>query len=276
MKIRFFILILISYTNSFASKAEELEAVHFAYANYLGNGIYKTTDQDASLISMPFSYELGSIGKTSYGLRLPLSLGFFDFQFSDITNLDLPDEVGTATFTPGVAIHYQYNLDWTIETYIDAGYGRNLTTNRGVKIHSAGVSALYSFDYKKYDSVWATRLYYAHYSGNGYQVKDTYAALQTGVDVGLPQRYKILDYSFQPRLFATAFWYFSEVDFISLRERKLDEEANVSLSNSIEFGITLKFAKTIGYSWAGIDRIGLSYRFSENFNAVRLLFSLPI
>ncbi len=257
-------------------KAEDIEPVHYAYANYLGSGIYQTTGQNASLISMPFSYELGHEGNTTYGLRLPVSVGFFDFELADLPNLDLPDSVGTVTFTPGIAFNYQYNKDWFIESYIDLGYGRNLTTNKGVSIHSSGVSTLYHFDIKNYDAIWANRLYYARYDGNGYDAKDSYAAIQLGIDMGLPLQYQVLGYSFQPRIFATAFWYFSEVDFLTPRTRSFDEEDNVTLTNSVEFGFTLKFAKTIGYSWAGIERLGLSYRYSKNFSAFRLLFSFPI
>lgn len=276
MKYRLLTFLLLIISTTPPVNANELEPVHYAYANYLGSGIYRTTGQNASLISMPFSYELGHEGKTSYGLRLPVSIGFFDFDFADIPNLDLPDEVGTITFTPGLAFNYQYSKNWLVESYIDVGYGRNLTTNRGVNVHSYGVSALYNFELKNYDSIWANRIYYASYDGNGYDAKDSYAAVQMGIDIGMPLQYKVFGYQFQPRVFATAFWYFSEVDFLTPRTQSFEEEKNVTLTNSLEFGFTMKFAKTIGYSWAGIDRLGLSYRYSKNFSAFRLLFSFPI
>jgi hypothetical protein len=76
--------------------------------------------------------------------------------------------------------------------------------------------------------------------------------------------------------FTMPFWYFSEVDFLTARTKSLDEEKNVTLTNSVEFGFTLHFTETIGYSWAGIERLGLSYRYSKDFSAFRLLFSFPI
>ncbi|TYK66199.1 hypothetical protein [Colwellia echini] len=280
MKPRLINLILlvnsVIYFNTTAVNAEELEPVHYAYANYLGSGIYKTTGQNATLFSLPFSFELGKKGKMTYELRLPISLGFFDFTFSDIPNLDLPDSVGTLTISPGIGFKYQYTDNWVIESYVDGGYGLNLTTDEGVSIHSSGVSTLYYFNVKEYDSIWVNRLYYARYDGNGYEAYDTYAALQTGLDTGLPLQYQVLGYKFQPRLFATAFWYFSEVDFLTPRSLGSEGEEHVTLSNSFEFGFTLKFTETVGYSWAGIERLGLSYRFSENFSAFRLLFSFPI
>jgi len=258
------------------AETDPIEPVHYAYANYLGSGIYRTTGQNASLVNLPFSYEIAQKDKTTYDLRLPLSLGFFDFELADIPELDLPDGVGTFTFTPGIEFRYQYNEDWLIESYIDLGYARNLTTDRGVTVHSAGVSALYSFNYQDYDSIWASRIYYASYSGNGYDAKDSYAAVHFGIDTGLPLQYQIFGYQFQPRVFATAFWYFSEVDFIVPLTQGVDENKNISLTNSVEAGFTLKFSKTIGYSWAGIERIGLSYRYSKELSAFRLLFSFPI
>jgi len=276
MKFRLFAFIFLILTLISSVNAAEIEPVHYAYANYLGSGIYRTTGQNASLISMPFSYELGQKDKTTYGLRLPVSVGFFDFELADLPDLELPDEVGTITFTPGLAFSYQYSTNWVVESYVDVGYGRNLTTNKGVTVTSAGVSALNYFDFKGYDSIWANRVYYANYDGNGYDASDSYAAVQIGVDTGLPLHYKVFGYQFQPRLFATAFWYFSEVDFLMPRINSFEEEKNVTLTNSLEFGFTMKFEKTIGYSWAGIERLGLSYRFSKKFSAFRLLFSFPI
>ncbi|MCP4321742.1 MAG: hypothetical protein GY787_07800, partial [Alteromonadales bacterium] len=160
-------MLLLVFPSILPVNAEGIEPVHYAYANYLGSGIYRTTGQNASLISLPFSYELTKEGETTYGLRLPVSFGFFDFELADLPNLDLPDEVGTITFTPGLAFSHQYNENWVIESYVDAGYGRNLTTGKGVVVSSAGVSALYHFELNRFDSIWANRVYYANYDGNG-------------------------------------------------------------------------------------------------------------
>jgi hypothetical protein len=260
----------------FSVEAEEIEPVHYAYANYLGSGVYRTSNQDASLLSMPFSFEVGTNGQTSYGVRLPVSVGFFDFEFADIPELELPSSVGTLTFTPGVEFKYQHSKQLRIDSYVDFGYARNFTTDRAVSVYSTGVSALYDFTIGHYDSILANRIYYAAYSGNGYEAEDSYAALQIGIDTGFPLHYEIAGIKFQPRVFATAFWYFSEVDFVNFKAQSLDDEKNITLTNSFEAGFTLKFSETLGYSWAGIDRLGLSYRYSKNISVFRLLFSFPI
>lgn len=101
--------------------------------------------------------------------------------------------------------------------------------------------------------------------------------MQIGLEIGLPYKYQLLGYTYQPKAFVSAFWYFSEVNFtLPINSIKNAENNKVTLSNSFELGMTMKFEKNLGYSWGGIDTIGLSYRFSENINAVRLLFSFPI
>lgn len=268
---------LFSYPSSFVSAVEnDIEPVHYAYSNYLGSGIYRTSGQNVTLINLPFSYEIGQEGQTTYGLRLPVSLGFFDFSFDDVPDLDFPSSVGTFTFTPGIEFAYRVNENFVLETYIDVGYAKNLTTDRDVIVHSAGLSSLYYFDVKSYDSIWSSRIYYAGYNGHSYNASDLYAAIQIGIDTGLPVHYKFLGIRFQPRIFASVFWYFNEVDFELPAKTFSEKEREVTLTNSAEIGITLKLDETIGYSWAGIDRIGISYRYSKNINVIRLLFSFPI
>lgn len=285
MTIQRYIVIFYLFTISAFTpvKAEQvvIEPVHYAYANYLGSGIYKTSGQNVTLVNLPFSYEMGKEGQTTYSLRLPVSFGFFDFAIEDIPEFELPSEVGTFTFTPGIELKYQFTDKLVLETYLDMGYAKNLTTHKDVTVYSSGLSALYHFKIKKqFDAIWANRIYYAGYDGHNYDAEDAYAALQMGIDVGLPLRYKILGYKFQPRVFSNAFWYFNPVDIteppVNRAAAENDETKHITLTNSVELGFSLKFDKGIGYSWASIDTLGLSYRYSKDISAFRLLFSFPI
>jgi hypothetical protein len=274
-----FYLLTCSALNQVKAEGLVIEPVHYAYANYLGSGIYKTSGQNVTLVNLPFSYEVGKQGQTTYSLRLPVSFGFFDFAIEDIPELELPSEVGTFTFTPGIEFKYQVTQKLVLETYLDMGYAKNFTTKKDVTVYSTGLSALYYFKIQKeYDAIWANRIYYAGYDGHSYAAKDAYAALQMGIDVGLPLRYQVLGYKFQPRFFSNAFWYFNPVDITEppVSRAAAEEKKHITLTNSVELGFTLKFDKDIGYSWASIDTLGLSYRYSKDISAFRLLFSFPI
>lgn len=274
----FFFSIITSIYSPIIRATDDIEPVHYAFSNYLGSGIYRTSDQSVTLANLPFSYDLGKKNKLTYGVRLPVSLGFFDYDFQDIPELEFPDQVGTLTFTPGLSINYQMTPEWLIETYIDIGFARNFTTDKNVAVQSAGVSALYSFPVDECDAVWANRTYVASYNGITHSASDSYGALQSGIDLGLPVSFNFANRQFQPRIFASAFWYFSEVEFFSPGTKSADDDVpkNISLQNSYEIGMSLKVNKGIGYSWASFDTIGIGYRFTKEFNAVRLLFSMPI
>jgi hypothetical protein len=269
--------------------SETIEPVHYAYANYLGSGIYRASEKDITLINLPIIFDIGEEKDLKYRLRLPVSFGFYGFSYNNIPDLELPDSVGSVTFTPGIQIDYQLDDNLVLESYFDLGFARNFTTGNDVLVNSAGISSLYSFIRRQYDSIIAARLYYAAYRSFDNDQRDAYAAFQLGIDTGYNKKFKIFERVFQPRVFATAYWYFSEVDFLFLNKGEpygsniysLDDVAEtsgdgVTLSNSFEVGVTMKFDKDIGYSWASINTIGLSYRFSGDYSAMRLLFTFPI
>lgn len=276
-----FLITMLLFSASAVSNAKDndFEPVHYAFANYLGNGIYTTANQKVTLINLPFSYQLKPEGKLQYHLRLPVSLGFFNFSFDDIPELEFPDKIGTLTFTPGIGVDYQLNDDWSIGGYFDVGVARNCTTDRSVVVNSFGLSTQYDFKFKSLDAMWVNRVYTASYDGISHNASDGYSALQTGVDFGLPVTYTLLERRFQPRFYAAAFWYFNDIDFF--RDKDLSIQAQneidqVSLTDSYEVGVRLKFEKVIGWSGAGVKTIGLGYRFTKDFSAIRFLFSMPI
>lgn len=263
-----------------ANEDPELEPVHYAFANYLGSGIYRTSNQKVTLINLPFSYDFESKGKFEYSLRLPVSIGFFNFDFSDIPDFKLPDRIGTLTFTPGINIGYHLTEDIFIEGYADIGVARNTTTEQDVSVSSFGFSASYFFDVDDYDAMWINRVYTANYNGINNDAYDSYSALQTGLDVGLPSSIDVLGYSLQPRFFASAFWYFNDLDLFAGHNSRTKVEHNsnyqVSLTDSYEVGVRFKFNKVVGWQGAGITTLGVGYRFTQDFSAIRLLFSTPI
>ncbi|WP_286218372.1 hypothetical protein [Thalassotalea agarivorans] len=264
-------------------KGEEVRSVHYAFANYLGGGFYTTGgEQQANIFNMPFSFDVKDEGKNTYGIRLPVSVGFFNFSLVDLPDLDLPDEIGTLSFTPGIFLRHQLEQDFALEFYLDFGFAANLTTNENVLVHSAGVSAISDYRIDDYDLILANRLYYAAYEGKFDADQDAYAAYQLGLDVGIPHWYALGNNYFQPRFFVSAHWYFKEVNFYEpvndmQRFGSLDFQlGEISINSRFEAGITFKFRENLMYDWMGWDRIGISYQYADNISAIRLLFSMPI
>ena len=242
----------------------------YAFGSYLGTGVYRAAEQNATVVSIPLSFDFLKDESSQTWLRLPLSFGFFDYLAKDITDGELPSSVGTMTMTPGIEHHWRATENTRMEAYLDVGFGTNFDTDANVAILASGVSSLYDFSLAGEDSVWVSRLRFAGYSERVGKLTDQFAVLQSGVDIGLSPRWQWLNIQMQPRVFAVGYWYFNELDISQ------DAENETIVSGSYEIGATLAFSKPLGGELLGIDRIGISYRTGDGLNIWRLLFSFPI
>lgn len=242
----------------------------YAFGSYLGTGVYRAAEQNATVVSIPLTFDLQKEKDSRTWLRIPLSFGFFDYLARDLTEGELPSSVGTMTVTPGVEHHWQGSENTRMEAYFDLGFGTNFDTNDNVAIFASGVSSLYDFTFAGEESVWVSRLHFAGYSERIGTLTDQFAVLQSGVDIGLSPRWQWWNIQVQPRFFAIGYWYFNELNFSS------NAEEDTLVSGSYEVGATLAFSKPLGGDLLGVDRIGLSYRTGDGLNIWRLVFSFPI
>ncbi|QFU22123.1 hypothetical protein FM038_008140 [Shewanella eurypsychrophilus] len=265
------LIFLVSFFISITVSAEE-DFTHYAFANYLGSGIYKTSGQNATVVNIPISFDIRNDDTSSLILRTPVSLGFFNFTWSDLPEGEFPDNVGTMTVTPGIEYRVNTSDDHEFQAYIDLGYGNNFTSGTNVAIYSAGVSSLLDLQLRQSDPVWVNRLFFAGYSSFDGKQNETYSALQSGVDIGtdIYWRWDWLGVDVEPRFFAAGYWYFDKLRFAT----PFGED--VLVSHSLEIGATLAFSKPILWEWMGIDRLGLSVRAGDGVQAWRLIFEFPI
>ncbi|WP_297895012.1 hypothetical protein [Shewanella sp.] len=242
----------------------------YAFGSYLGTGVYRAAEQNATVVSIPLTFDLQKDKDSRTWLRIPLSFGFFDYLARDLTEGELPSSVGTMTVTPGVEHHWQGSENTRMEAYFDLGFGTNFDTSDNVAIFASGVSSLYDFTFAGEESVWVSRLHFAGYSERIGTLTDQFAVLQSGVDIGLSPRWQWWNIQVQPRIFAIGYWYFNELNFSS------NAEEDTLVSGSYEIGATLAFSKPLGGDLLGVDRIGLSYRTGDGLDIWRLVFSFPI
>lgn len=232
----------------------ETDYSHYAFANYLGSGVYQTSGQNATVVNIPLSFELQRSETESLVLRTPISLGFFNFTWSDIPDGDFPDSVGTATFTPGIEYRVKTTDTHEFQTYADLGFGTNTTNGNDVIIYSAGMSSLLDFELRETDPVWVNRIFFAGYNSLDDAQSETYSAIQSGVDIGTNYHFQVADVGIEPRFFVAGYWYFDKLRFVT------PFEEDVLVTNSLEAGITLAFSKPIGWDLFNMSRFGISYR----------------
>ena len=248
----------------------EVEYSHYAFANYLGSGIYRTSGQNATVANIPISFDLKRSEDESLVLNTPVSMGFFNFTWSDLPEGDFPSNVGTLTITPGIEYRVKTSETHEFQTYADLGFGTNFTNSNDVLIYSAGMSSLLDFELGNTSPVWVNRLFFAGYSTLNDNSSETYSSVQSGVDIGTNLYFQMKGIEIEPRFFVAGYWYFDRLKFTT------PFEEDVLVSNSYEVGMTFAFSKPVGWDLINIERFGLSYRKGDGIEVWRLIFEFPI
>jgi len=247
----------------------EDDPANYAFSNYIGNGIYSAADQDVTVFNMPFEYTPTQNSETPYTIRLPVSLGFYNFDFDDLGSGDLPDSMATVSFVPGIEWNLSINEKLRFIPYIDVGWGKNSTTGNDVIIYSSGVSSIYQYG-ENQQHLWVNRIFYAGYRGLSSDVKDGFASIQSGVDWRVPWSFSLMGRPSFVSTYALGQWYFNNLEFIQ------PEVQTVTVRNAVEVGVTLGLEKPIDFTLFDLDRIGIGYRYSNKVKVWRLTFNMPL
>lgn len=249
---------------------EHREPANYAFANYTGSGLYRASGQEVTVFNIPFSYQPKDQKSTTLiRWRLPVSIGFYNFDFDEVGNGNLPDEAGTISFTPGIEWEVPITETLTFVPYMDLGVGHNFTSDENVLIYSAGVSSHYQFGSNN-QHLWVNRVLYAGYKGLSVEVKDGYATLQTGVDLRVPFDFSILGHESYITVYGLAQWHFINLEFI------VPEQQSTVVENSFEVGMTLGAVKPLDFKLFNLERVGLGYRTGGGLKVWRVTFELPI
>src|SRR5690606_4679943 len=78
------------------------DLLNWYYAATFGTGFYTSGDRTVTVLQMPFSHSLRAPGEGTSGLRLklPVTLGVYDYDFDSVLAGDLPGSLSTLSFLP--------------------------------------------------------------------------------------------------------------------------------------------------------------------------------
>lgn len=262
---------LLSYP-TLATEVDDESYVHYAFSNYIGSGLYRTSGQNATVVNIPISFQLQEDENSSLHFRAPLSFGFFNFSWTDLPEGEFPEQVGTVTVTTGIEYRVSRSDKHQLISYMDFGYGHNYSDNSQVGIFSAGTASVLEFEHERMSPIWANRLYYAGFRDFDSGYNESYSALQSGLDIGtgIYWDWQWLRVEVEPRFFVVGYWYFNQLGFA----QPVGED--ILIESSFEIGTSLAFSKPLLWDWMGVDRLGVSIRSGDGLHVWRLHFSLPI
>jgi hypothetical protein len=255
-----------------AQQADDVSAeqlVNYTYSSILGTGVYSVGDQTATVFQFPFYVDTSEATVDEAGIRvlLPVSLGFFDFDFEEILEID-SDSVATMTFLPGLELRYIVKPNWMLKPYLQMGMGTDFTSKSSSFIYAGGIRSLSVYDWGNTRISLGGELTAAGYNppeGSS----DNLGLLSMGLDFRFPTKWQMMDRGWYIHAHTIGYYYFEEINFQGVFD---DEDA---IARELEFGLSIATNIPVNILGLEFDRIGLGYRFGGPLKAITLVTNFP-
>ncbi len=252
------------YSNAHAD--EDINVVNWYYSTMFGTGYYKVGEANVGIIRLPFTYTFKTIreNKDAYGIKLllPVSTGFHSFAYNDI--LDLPNNVATLSFVPGLELEYLVNESWILMPYINAGLGKEFSQNIWSWIYGTGLKSRWILPFKEGEFTLGNSLNFS-----GYYASDSSSrgmvSFVTGLNWITPLEFTLFKRSTNIGTHLIYYGYLNELDFIDSSSNTLE------IRHEFEFAVTLGTHKPRSFLGFDFTRYGLGFRVGKDIRAIRLV-----
>ena len=250
---------------------DDEQLFNWYYAAVYGTGVYRTGDRTVAVLQAPLSFSLRERSEDQWGLRLtlPVSVGFYDFDFGDFVDQGLPDRVSTISVLPGLELEKYVTPRWLLKPYVAAGGGWEIGSEESARIYDMGVRSRFRFGDDR-----GTRLSLVNWlSLAGYKPsggsRQTLSLLAIGVDVEVPTGKMLFGRPITVSILPIYYYYFRQLNFAEFADpdNKVREQGEIAISLLAEQPF-----QVVGIN---VDRIGIAFRGSADFSGFRIFTSLP-
>ena len=257
--------LLASWETSSAQLAEEPEeTINYAYATWLGTGIYSFGEQRIYVLRGNFSYQLRKAEKGRWGweLLLPVTAGVNDFKDFDV-------QVATVTFIPGVEAQVPVSDNWLLKPFAQIGFGKDFSGGDPSFIWGYGVKGLGNYPTGNMEFDIGAGITYANHTQSGSRGDDGFTKFDIGLNTRWPMPFRIQD----RQTFLNAFLVYSE--FINDIEVLLPLEDNIDIERLIKFGITLEGRPSFAIWFIPLRGLGIDFSYGKDFKGIGLTTGFP-
>ena len=241
----------------------------FAFASYLGTGFYTTSGQNVFVLQTPLKHIIKEKTDTEAGwvLKLPIIIGFINFDSILIENIPGIYDVGTITFLPGLEFQYPVTPNWTLTPFADYGFARELDATSNVLITGIGIKSNFNAHFDKAMFTLGNRFLYARERSKDSSNASDYSLIETGLNYRVTSDYSFGNEPLYSNLYYINFYYPNNLVFFEQTANPIrvgvEHEVGITLSNIPDF---LFFEK---------PQIGMGLRFGNNVKVYRLVFGAP-
>lgn len=269
--------VLVGLSLSVPAFAEDsVPALGFAFSHYTGSGIYVVDERSVQVYNIPISFSPMKIEDHRLGLKvtLPISLGFYDFKASDVIDHGLPEQVGTASFLPGVRFDFRVTDRWLLGPFVEAGVAKDFEGGELVLVGGTGIESELRFLDADTVGILRNRLVAAGSRTADTGVGESYLEFRTSVEMAFLLPMRVGGYETDLTCFTGAYVFYKPPEATATR---LLGEPLGSEDTWVQWEVGITFGTRPGAKWwkVPIPRMGLSYRFGDGEDAVRIVFGAP-
>ena len=254
------------------------DGVHWAYAAFLGTGWYKLdSDRQVFVLRIPPRWyfrdsSIDETGKRQLGIEFNFPLTFGLHKLEEINDIIDFDNIGSASFNPGVEIEFPVSDRWRLRAYGHLGWGTVVNSNENAWIYDTGLKSRYGFKNGNLDWAIVNELFFAGYDANNSN-SDSLTGMMAGLDFSYPVTFGSatrdtlkLNWDISYR------WYENDPSF--------PRTASVPVLIEDEWELAVAIARRDGpikIWFLKFEHMGLSYRFNTNgsFRAITVNFRAP-
>jgi hypothetical protein len=242
------------------------ESPHHAFATQMGSGIYSARQQTTQIYRVNAAIGILSPLRHQWGinLRLPLAVGFFDYNPYTLLKQELPQSVSTSALLPTCELSHYIHSHWLVIPFAGVGFGIQWSDKTHNWISNIGLRNLFIIPWGKWDLRLSNRFLHAVLFSRNWIKSDDFGLVESGIDlrrplgirlagIGLDGSLVIINYIFKtsPNLFFSS----------SKPQQEFIEW---------EFGMTVGAAQHTTIWGIRLPRLGIGYRFGRNGDSIRL------
>jgi len=253
------------------SAAPDTQFANFAFASELGSGIYEMGGTTIQVYRLPVSYLLRPPVKHSSrpGLKLifPVTVGFFNFQTTDLVHLHIPSGIGALSLEPGIELDYELSGAWHVYPYAKAGRTFASQNQINAMIYGAGLRSDYRVAALEGAALWRAELTYAAVHYDGALPNDSFTRLRDGAELRRSFAWGSARRALELAPYAMADIYFNAPS----------GPASGIAARTVQFEAGLMFAAHPMWDIHGwlLPRIGIGYREAGILSGWRLVLGDP-
>ena len=223
----------------------------------------------------------------AWGLQVTADLTYGRFAFdADVDNIPNSGNELTVTLdTLGgtVALELQIPVldNWVLKPFVEGGLLGVLHTevspaalaplvrNDLTYTYAVGIRSRFHVDWHRWTFTLGNGLLYAGNATFKGEDAQAYAALETGMDIRHPLGFTIKQYAPDASVFFIHYYFFPALEFSRFMHTPLE------VNNQFEFGVTLGTVPPLQLGVISGLRLGVSYRFGDDLEGIRLNLGFP-